>query len=235
MTAANLDTLSKQTGVPLWMLKVVQDVESPKITVHSFKAGMLLLSIERSRCERLHILHQLVALVTTLKEAKLISMESRKFGEKLMGAALRRWNQVGEAAVHNSTSFLETSNLVRDLPPRSQSKKLAVEKCFTLASSFTEAKFVFHNSMSETALSHEALKAMIEYANTMNEAKEAYNSCHLGDPLQIKAMRKWTSLSRQALSEANSTEAIRALTKLIPHDGEAMEFAAKRALQIADA
>lgn len=234
MATIDLASIEKQAGIPLWMLKLIQNGPPEVRQITTAKQGFGIIYKEVSRAERFFILQQLIALITTLKEAKLLSLESRKYGEKLMGAVLRKWNQLGEEAVKNAVTFFDAANLLKDLPPHSHSKKTAIKKCAELMSTFGEAKFVFGNASTEPLIGRTALKAMIDFASTIPEAKETYNCCYLGDVLQIKAMRRWNQLARQALTEATTLQEIRTITKNIPADGVSMEFAARRALEIAD-
>lgn len=233
MATIELSTIEKQAGVPLWMLKLIKDGTPEVRTITSAKEGLSLIYTGISRLERYFILQQLINMITTLKEAKLVSLESRKYGEKLMGAALRKWNSLGEEAVTNTSNFNEVVAILKELPPHSHSAKKAVLKCYDFTQSFQEAKFVYNHSATEPTLRREALKTMIELSGTMLEAKDAFNHCLLGDVLLIRAMHKWNELGRQAITNANTLNEIRTIVRNVPSDGMAMEFAAKRALEIA--
>lgn len=233
MSTTKLSEIEKQAGVPLWMLKLVQDGTPEVKEIASTKEGFSLVYNRITRSERYFILQQLITMITTLKEAKLLCLESRKYGEKLMGTALRKWNVLGEEAVKNATTFSEVASVLKNLPPHSHSAQKAVRKCYDLTRSFQDALFVYNNSTADPTLCRAALKAMIGFSETMLEAKEAYSRCLLGDVLQIRAMHKWNKLGREALTQATTLKEIRVIIRKIPVDGETMEFAAKRALEIA--
>lgn len=239
MATAPHDSLSLVTGIPEWIFGVTQgNIPTPR-TVLSVEEGFRLLANKPGTNgqplqdgERIFILYQLIPLVSTLKEAKLLATFSMRRSDKLLGQVQKRWNEIGQERVKEAQSFSDITVLLPELPPQSRARREALEKAALFMRTYAEAKVLYSLARDDWHIQYQAVKGMIDFASTLADARAAYSHCDLGDPLQVRALNRWNALAQKALDEAETLEQIRNLVRQLMSGSEAVEYAAKRALEI---
>jgi hypothetical protein len=235
MKTGPLSTLASQTGIPVWILEVARGSVPQVHDVTTATEGFELIKARfMPEGEKILILYQVISLITTLKEAKLLALACMRSRDlKLIGRVHGRWHELGRDCLANATTFEDIATLLPQLPPNSTVRRQALDKITKVMQTFAQAKFVLYQSRDNHALYHIALEAMIHFADTLEEAQDAYKSSELGDRLQILAWKKWNEIGRCMLLKTQSLSDIRVIVKLLPSGGEAIEFAARRALVFA--
>lgn len=233
MATASPATLAEQTGIPKWIFELCQGQVPNTPTISSAEEGFRLLDgkviLDGTR---VLIMYQMIPLVKTLKEAKLLALASMRKDHKLLGRVQSRWNSIGQACVQEAQSFKDLMAILIELPPQSRSRREALTKAATFMRTFTEAKVLYNHAKDDWTVREAALRLMIDTASTFAEMREAYNTCLLGDPLQLRALNRWNELGQRELDKTRTLEEIRQVVRQLLSGSKAVEYAAKRALDI---